>query len=248
MTAIRPLRLAPFVVSLCLAIARLGAASDEPGVDCAKLKLKAAAKAVASKLKCYAHGAFPNLDPGCLTRAEERMAIAFERAEGLECFGPHDDEAEARANLKTDAEALLKDFAPPQGCGLQSDGFTCDGPCTLGRVCMAFGNTCNCVADVWACNATAVVPAVCPKIGQTCVDRTCQDPTEGYCREEPAGAGMATGFCPGGLTCLIAGQAQCVPQSLSCEDPTGACAVYDIPLYGLCADRTKTCGPDCICQ
>jgi hypothetical protein len=245
MTATRSFRptWAPGLLVLCVALARPALASDA-GVDCAKLKLKATAKAVASRLKCFARGDFPNLDPECQARGEAQMARTFQRAELRECFGPQDDEADIRPVVKANAETLLAMIGPPHPCGLDADSFTCGGPCTQGRVCIAIGNTCGCASDAFACSATAVVPVFCPKVGQTCVDRACEGPE--YCHEESAGS--ALGFCPAPLQCLWAAQAQCVSPALSCEDPSGACNTFGLPQLGLCANSAQTCGPGCLCQ
>jgi hypothetical protein len=230
-----------------LAVARAATASD-PGVDCAKLKLKAAAKALAAKVGCYTRKDFAYFDVECSSRAETRMATAFEHAELRECFGADDGLAAVRSAVDAHTTALLQMMRPPHPCGLRTDGFTCGGPCTGGRVCVAIGNTCGCASDAFACTATGTVPVLCPKIGQTCVDRACADPAGGYCREEPAGSGSAVGFCPDSSTCLWAGHPQCLSTALSCENPSGVCATTGLTVYGACADRDQTCSAECVCE
>ena len=233
---------------LCVAAAGYAVAAD-PGIDCAKLKLQAVGKTTASVLKCYGRGAsFPAGDQACIDRARARMARSFERAELRVCFGPNDGEAETWDAIGAYASTVIANLTPPGRCGLDGDGFTCGGVCMPGSTCGAIGNVCGCFADAFACNASSTVPVVCPKIGQSCVDRSCQDPAGGYCREEPAGSGNASGYCPESRACLFAGFAGCFLRTISCEDPEGACTLFQLPQLGLCPSQGQTCGPDCVCH
>jgi hypothetical protein len=228
-------------------------AADAIGVPCARDKLLSVVKAIAAMGKCYTSGhGFGSADPECVERAQARMVREFLRAEQKGCFGPQDDEPQMKTFAAGVIADLLRYLGPPPGCGLEADGFTCGGACPSGFTCGALGEQCGCFADAFTCNDTALAPVLCPKIGQTCVGEACQDPAEGYCREEPIGSGHAIGFCRADSTCVAWPQGSgpagvCIPRLYACEDPAGACMTNGSG-FGFCDDASETCGPDCLCH
>src|SRR5262245_24812131 len=68
---------------VCLAIAPVAFAGPTPAQKCSASKVKATSKKAASKLKCHEKAISKGMavDPLCLTKAEDKFADAFAKAE-----------------------------------------------------------------------------------------------------------------------------------------------------------------------